>query len=173
MIGHVLKSFQFYGYAVIQLLIEPRLFFTELSRQATWMKSLGFCIICSIFYVAAGLLAGSYPNPVAMGGIFLLNSMGIMLISAGLSYLVMVKTLGRICAFEMILSVHSFSTGVLLLASWMPFFLWFTEPWKWWLVYTGYKNTCGFQTKPAFLILLATMGFQIILWILFYPVLFK
>lgn len=163
MVGRVLKSCQFYGYAVIQILIEPRRFFTELSNNTTGLKSLGFCLLCSIFYVAASLLTGIYPNPVKMGFIFFLNSVGMVFLSAALSYMIMVMTLGKKVGFDLFFSIHAFASGVVLLASWMSFFLWFTEPWKWWLVYTGFKNTCGFSWKPALLILLVTMVVQFFL----------
>ena len=163
MVGRVLKACQFYGYAVIQILIEPGRFFTELSNNTTFKKSLGFCVICSSFYVAASLLTGPYLNPVKMGVIFFLNSIGMVFLSAGLSYMIMVMSLGKKSSFSLIFSVYAFSSGMILLVSWMSFFLWFTEPWKWWLIYTGFKNTCRFSWKPAVLILLVTMVVQFFL----------
>ncbi|MBU0973528.1 MAG: hypothetical protein KKC20_23005 [Proteobacteria bacterium] len=160
MFEQVKQSFQFYGYAVIQILIEPRRFFTELSGKTTMIRSLGFCLLCSIFFVSASLLTGGYPNPVKMGLIFLFNSMGMVFISAGLSYMVMVMTLGRKVDFGMIFSVFAFSSGIVLLMSWMSFFFWFTEPWKWWLVYTGFKQSCNFSWKAALLNLVLTMTIQ-------------
>lgn len=156
----ILKAFQFYGYAVIQILIEPRQFFSELSTRSTLAKSLGFCVICSLFYVAASLLTGAYPAPVKMGAIFFFNSVGMVFIGSGLSYTVMVMTHGKNCNFGRVFSVHAFSSGVVLLVSWMSFFMWFTEPWKWWLVYTGFKNTCSLSWKQALMILSISMVVQ-------------
>ncbi len=160
MIEPILKSCQFYGYALIQILIEPRQFFTELSGKTTLGKSLGFCIICSLFFVSASLLTGGYPDPVKMGSIFFFNSLGMVFISSALSYMIMVMTLGKKAGFDRLFSVHAFSAGVTLLASWMSFFFWFAEPWKWWLVYTGFKKSCGFSNKSALTILVITMVVQ-------------
>ena len=157
MIGNVFKSCQFYGYAVIQVLIEPRRFFTELPENATMAKSLGFCVICSLFYTAASLLTGSYPSPFKMGGVFFLNSVSMVFIPAGLSYLIMVMIQGKKSRFALVFSVCAFSSGMTLLVSWMSLFLWFTEPWKWWLIYTGIKNTCKIPWKPALMILTLTI----------------
>ncbi len=160
MIGSIIKSWQFYGYAVIQLLIEPRRFFTDLPGNTTFLKSFGFCLICSLFFVLAGLLTGSYTDPVQMGGVFFINSMGMVFISAGLSFMIMVMTLGRKVGFSLIFSIYAFSSGIVLLISWMSFFFWFTEPWKWWLVFTGLKHAGRFSWKPALLVLILTMIIQ-------------
>lgn len=154
------KSCQFYGYALIQLLIEPRQFFSELPDRATLGKAFGFCVLCSLVFVSASLLTGGYSNPVKMGGIFFFNSVGMVFISSGLSYMIMVMTLGKRAGFNILFSIHAFSAGVTLIVSWMSFFFWFTEPWKWWLVYTGYKNTCNFSRKSALVILVITMVVQ-------------
>lgn len=160
MIETLFKTCQFYGYAVIQILIEPRRFFTELPKNETLAKSLGFCVICSLFYVTASLLTGIYPSPVRMGGIFFLNSVGMVFIPAGLSYMIMVITQKKKARFSLLFSVCAFSSGITLLVSWMSMFVWFTEPWKWWLIYTGLKNSCKLSSKPALLILVLTMIIQ-------------
>jgi len=163
MAGQIFKSCKFYGYAVIQILIEPRRFFTELPDNTKLLNSLGFCVICSLFFALAGLLTGSYPHPIKMGMIFFFSSIFMVFISTGLSYMIMVMTIGKQSSFEQLFNVYAFSSGMVLLVSWMSFFLWFTEPWKWWLVYTGFKNTCQFSWKPAFLILLVTIVGQFFL----------
>ena len=90
MIGQIFKSCQFYGYALIQILIEPRQFFRELAGKTTLGKSLGFCVICGLFFVSASLLTGGYVDPVKMGVIFFFNSLGMVFLSSGLSYMIMV-----------------------------------------------------------------------------------
>lgn len=157
MSGNILKSCQFYGYAVIQILIEPRRFFAELSDNATLLKSLGFCVICSLFYVTASMLTGTYTSPIKMGGVFFLNSVGMVFIPAGLSYIIIVMTQKKKSKFSLLFSVCAFSSGITLLLSWMSMFLWFTEPWKWWLIYTGLKNSCKIPWKSALVILMLTM----------------
>jgi hypothetical protein len=160
MVGHLFKACKFYGYAVIQILIEPRQFFSELPGTTTLLKSLGFCVICSIFYVISSLLTGAHLNPVNMGAVLFLNNLGMICISATLGYIIMVITVGKKVRFNLLFSVNAFSSGVVLLFSWVSVFMWFTEPWKWWLVYTGFKNSCGFSWKSALLILILTMIVQ-------------
>ncbi len=163
MVEQLLKSFRLYVYAVVKLLIDPKLFFTQLANNATFLNSFGFCFICSLFFTAANLLTGEYAKPINMGFIFFFNSISTIFISSGLSYIVMVMFFGKRASFELIFNIYAFSSGIVFLISWMSFFLWFTEPWKWWLVYTGLRNSCKFQWKSALLILLSTVIVQFFL----------
>ncbi len=173
MIRKILETFQFYGYALIQILIEPKRFFTELPENASIIKSLGFCVLCSIFYTGASLLIGSDIDAVAMGSVFFFGSVGMTFVSACVSYTVMSLTIGRKTGFEMIFSVHAFSSGIILLVSWVSFFFWVTEPWKWWLVYTGFRNAGRLSWKPAVVILLMTLAVNTGMAFYLFPVFFR
>lgn len=158
MLESTLKVCKFYSYSLIQLLIEPGEFFKELAEKTTLRRAAGFMVICSVFFAVASLLTGYYSRPVwIMLGIFFINAAGMVAISSVIGYLVMVMIVGKSISFSIIFSVYAFSSGVTLLISWLPFFLWFSEPWKWWMIYTGLKNTCKFTLKQAFLILLISM----------------
>ncbi|MBT3487979.1 MAG: hypothetical protein HOG03_22155 [Desulfobacula sp.] len=164
MLESLLKAWQFYSYSLIQLLIEPGQFFKELAGETTLKRSFGFIAICSIFFAVASLLTGAYSKPVwIMAFIFFINAIGIMIISSVLGYLAMVIIIGKSISFPVIFSVYAFSSGLTLLISWLPFFLWISEPWKWWLIYTGFKNTCKFTWQQALLILLLSITIQFFL----------
>ncbi|MCD4722866.1 MAG: YIP1 family protein [Desulfobacula sp.] len=164
MLESTLKSWRFYSYSLIQLLIEPGLFFKELAEKTTLRRTLGFMVICCGFFAGASLLTGAYSKPVwIMAIIFFVNAAGMIIISSLLGYTAMVLIFGKRSAFSIIFSLYAFSSGVTLFMSWLPFLLWFTEPWKWWLIYTGFKNTCGFTWKQAVVILLVSMPVQFFL----------
>jgi len=164
MLRGALKAWQFYSYSLIQLLIEPGLFFKEFSEKTTLRKTLGFMLICCAFFSGASLLTGSYSRPVwIMAIIFFVNAAGIIVLSSILGYTTMVMILGKRFPFSVIFSLYVFSSGVTLFISWLPFLLWFTEPWKWWLLYTGFKNTCKLTWKQALLILAVSMTIQFFL----------
>ncbi|MCK5164304.1 MAG: hypothetical protein KAQ72_11325 [Desulfobacula sp.] len=164
MLESTLKSCQFYSYSLIQLLIEPGHFFRELGEKTTVRKALGFMVICSVFFAIASLLTGAYSKPVwIMAIIFFVNASGMILVSSFIGYTAMVLIMGKRISFSIVFSIYAFSSGVTLFMSWLPFFLWFTEPWKWWLIYTGFKNTCGFTWKQALVILVVSMTVQFFL----------
>lgn len=172
MAGKRLNTFQFYGYALIQILIEPKRFFTELPDHASIWKSLGFCVLCGIFYTGASLLTGNYPDPADMGSVFFLSSVGTAIVSAGVSYAAMAVSIGRKINFKLIFSIHSFSSGFILLISWASFFFWFTELWKWWLIYTGFRNAGRLSWKTTGLILVMTLPVHFFLSFYLYAVFF-
>ena len=160
----ILKALQFYAYSLIQLLIEPGLFFRELPQKTTAKRAIGFMVICSIFFAVASLLTGAYDRSVfQMAVIFFANAAGMIVISSVSGYTVMVMILKNRASFLIVFSLYAFSSGVTLFLSWLPFLLWFTEPWKWWLIYTGFRNTCNFTWKQAFITLSVSMAVQFFL----------
>ncbi len=160
MVESIKKSFQFYGVAVIQILIEPRRFFVELSTHTTLVKSLGFCLICTVFYATASLLTDSYSHSAQKGFVFFSAGVGVVLISAGFSYLILTLAGEEKLDFGQFFSVHGYSSGVVLLVYWMPVFIWVAEPWRWWLLYTGFRKTCRLSTKLSLMVLAATVSAQ-------------
>ena len=60
MLESTLKSGQFYAYSMIQLLIEPGLFFKELSGRTSLGRALGFMVICSSFFAIASLFLSNF-----------------------------------------------------------------------------------------------------------------
>jgi len=156
-----IKNCQFYAYAIVQLLIEPGQFFKELPKKTTVKITLGFMLLSSVFYAAASLLTGAYEQPVwIMGIIFFMNALGTVFISAIIGYVTMMMLAGRKEPFPGVLSVYAFAAGITLFLSWLPFMLWFTEPWRWWLLYTGFKNSCGVTGKQAFWIVCISLVLQ-------------
>ncbi len=164
MVASTLKNWRFYSYSLIQLLIEPGQFFKELPGKITIRKAIGFMVICSVFFSVASLLTGQYSRSFwIMAIIYFVNATGMIILSSLLGYAGMVMILGKRTSFLMIFSVCVFSSGVTLFVSWLPFLLWFSEPWKWWLIYTGFKNACRFKWKEALLILVISVLVQFFL----------
>ena len=46
----------------------------------------------------------------------------------------------------------------MLLVSWLPFFVWLTEPWKWWLIGRGMTQALGFRWTQALLIIVISFS---------------
>ena len=94
--------------------------------------------------------------------------MGMVFIAAGIGYMVMTMIMGRRVTFVRFFSIYALSAGVTLLASWLPFFIWLTEPWKWWLIGTGMIKCCGFRLFQVLVIIGVSMGVMFLLfwWVL-------
>lgn len=157
-------TLRFYFRTLTRMLKEPGRFFGELPWGVGMKQSMGFLSVSSLFFAGASLVSNTPVNPLFMGGIFFINAMGMVFIAAGLGYMVINMTMRKRVTFGRFFTVYALSSGVTLLASWMPFFIWLTEPWKWWLIGTGMVKCCGFRPGHAVLVI----GVSICIMFLFF-----
>lgn len=161
-----LSALKFYNQGVIRLLIEPGLFFADLPGVHTLGRALGFTALCAGFYAGAGLLTGPGPQSAAvMALIYFINAAGMVLISAVTGFCTMVMICGKKQEFSLVFGLYAYASGITMLISWLPFMLWFTESWKYWLVYTGFRQSCGLSKARAITLLLISVPVQ---WCLIY-----
>ncbi len=109
-------------------------------------------------------MGSSHPKLAIIAGIFFINAIGMPLVAAGLGYMVMTLMMGRQVGFARFFSVYALSSGVTLLVSWVPFFLVFSEPWKWYLIASGMVGGFGFKWVQVLLII----GLSVGIWLLFF-----
>ena len=161
-----LSALKFYSQGVIRLLIEPVLFFEQYPAVHTLGRALGFTALCAGFYAGAGLLTGPGPqSPVVMALIYFINAAGMVFISSVTGFCTMVMISGKKQTFSLVFGLYAYASGITMLLSWLPFMLWFTEPWKYWLVYTGFRQSCGLSKARAITVLLISVPVQ---WCLIY-----
>jgi len=147
-------SMGFYLRTVTRLLSEPKKFFGDCAGETTFNQSLCFLVVSSLFFTAASLMSNMYIRPFMMGAIFFVNAVGMAFIAAALGFVVMTMLMGR----------NAFASGITLLASWVPFLMYLTEPWKWWLIGTGMTRGCGFRLSQALVIIGVSMGVMFLLF---------
>jgi len=156
-------NFGFYFHALTRAVREPRRFFSDLPPDIGLKQPLGFLLVSCLFFTIASMARNMTSNPV-VGCILFINAVGMVFISAGLGYMLMVIFMRKKVPFSLFFNIYAFSSGVTLLASWVPFFVWLTEPWKWWLIGTGMVWSLGFKRSQALLI----VGLSVILIVLFF-----
>jgi Yip1 domain len=157
-------SFRFYCLTLAKMVAEPRHFFSEFPADPGFMKPLCFLIVSSLVFTGAMVVIGLPRMHLYVGGIFFINAVGMVLIASGLGYMVMTLFLGRAVTYKRFFSIYAFSAGTTLLAAWIPFSIWFTEPWKWWLVGTGMSRSCGFKRWQIVMII----GLSLVMMFLFF-----
>jgi hypothetical protein len=157
-------SFRFYFHTLNKILGEPRSFFSELPFDSGVIKPLGFLVVSSIFFTGASVVSGMPTNPFFVGSIIFVNAVGMAIIASGLGFMVMVMLMGRSVTFKKLFGIYAFSSGITLLAAWIPFFIWFTEPWKWWLIGTGMARSCGFKGRQIIMIIGLSIGIMTLLF---------
>ena len=146
------------------MIAEPRCFFSDLPVDSGFIKPLGFLIVSSIFFTGASVVSRMPANPLYLGSIFFINAVGMVLIASGLGYMVMVMFFGSSVTFKRVFSIYAFSSGITLLAAWIPLFIWIAEPWKWWLIGTGMARSCGFRSRQIIIIIGLSLGIMILLF---------
>ncbi len=151
-------TFRFYFQVITKLLREPRKFYGKLPVDIGLKRSLGVLLVSSVIFSGASLVSRMPPNPMLWGGVFFINALGMAVIAAGIGFMVMIMTMGKQVTFTRFFSIYALSAGITLLASWIPFFIWITEPWKWWLIGTGMTRGFGFRRTQAGLIIGVSIG---------------
>ncbi len=78
-------------------------------------------VVSSLLFAGASLMTTMPSNPVFLRSVFFVDSVGMAFISALSGYLVMVMFMSESVSFHPLFSVYALSSGVTLLASWVPF----------------------------------------------------
>ncbi len=150
-------SIKYYFHVLSRMIGDPKTFFSELSPDTGMKSPLIFLTISALIFTLSSLM-NDPPNPALAAGILLLNAMGMVFVASGLGYMVIMITLGKRIAFHRVFAIYAFSSGVTLLASWMPYFLIITEPWKWWLICTGMTRHLSMSWKQTLSVVLLSVG---------------
>ena len=153
----------FYFQALTRILGSPGQFFEELPQDTGYRRPFGFLLISSLFFVGASLTQ-AHDKPWFMAAILFLNALGMTFITAGVGFMVMGMIRGRRIPFPRIFAVCAYSSGVTMFASWIPLFVWITEPWKWILISIGMVRACALSWKQTILV----MGISIFVIVLFF-----
>jgi hypothetical protein len=161
----------FYVQTLTGILGSPMRFFGELPEETGFRKPFGFLLTSSLFFTGASLTC-IYDRHVLMAGILLINAIAMPFVTAATAFLVMTMTMIKRVSFTRLFAVFAFASGVTMLASWIPLFVWITEPWKWLLIAMGMVKACGLGWMQAILI----VGCSIFIVLLFFwslaPVIF-
>jgi hypothetical protein len=156
-------SMGFYFQAFIRMLGAPGEFFSQFPEKVGFQQPLGFLILSSLFFTGASLTC-LRESHVVMAGILLMNAVSMTFVAACTGFFVMAMTIGKRTTFVKFFAVYAFSAGVTMLASWIPLFVWLTEPWKWLLIAMGMVKGCGLRWSQALLII----GLSIFVVVLFF-----
>lgn len=151
-------SAKFYFNVLAGIIKEPRRFFRRMSQDMNILQPLGFIVVSGVLFSIACSVSDRPDNRFIWGSVCFLNAVGMVVLSSCFGYLIMTMMVGKRATFKTFFSVFSFASGATLLVSWMPFFLWITELWKWWLVGTGMTQACGLSHRQAWIIIGLTIA---------------
>jgi len=163
-------TFRNYYFSVqTRMLKDPRRVFSEHLPQQGVKRSLGVLLTSGITYSLACMLI-SRPEAYFVHGIVLLvNALGMVFIAAAIGYGLIGMITGRWVPFPRLLSIYALSSGITLLVAWLPFSLWFTEPWKWWLIGAGLTGSFAIKRSQALVIIIGSIVILTLLFGAFLP----
>ena len=141
-----------YFQQMVKILSGPVRFFAEYPRETRMLQPFLFLLISSIFFTGASLTTHVYQNPFLTAGVFMVNSLGMPFLMTFTIFFMMFVTGAEKIRFTQIFAVCAFSWGVTMMVSWIPKFIWFTEPWKWLLIMTGMVKTCRLRWFHALIV---------------------
>ncbi len=137
-----------YFQTIIALITSPRLFFTELSQETGYKRSLFFLGISGIFWAS---LRYTYFSDHSFFQAFTLviNALGMPFVLAAFTFMIMGLFFGRLTTYQHLTVVYAYATGVTMMLSWLPATEIFTEPWRFMLVAVGLVHWCSFRWTQA------------------------
>jgi len=136
---------------------EPGQFFSDISNAMSFTQALGCLVISCLFFTGASLTQIHETN-ILIAGILFLNAVAMPVIAACVTFVVINISFFKSVTFVRLLSVYSYAASVTLLLSWIPLFIWLTEPWKWVLVYKGLTRGCGLKRVKTIFVIVITVS---------------
>jgi hypothetical protein len=149
------RGFQFgqYFHLISRVLLNPRAFFAETGEGESWSKPFWTLMVSGGIFSVASVISGMPSNPVFMGMVHWFNAVAMVLIASGLGY-GMAKVLKiESLAYPKVFGVYAYASSAVLVLAWMPFMLWITEIWRWWLIGCGLTTGFGIPVKKAVVII--------------------
>lgn len=115
-------------------------------------------LLGSFLYAVAGSLPALGRGELLPGAILLANALGMTLLSAAVTWLVVRALPFPPLGFGAVLKVFGLASAPVLLVAWVPGAFLFTEPWKWTLVALGLAHGLGIPQRRAVGIVLTAAG---------------
>ena len=151
----------------MQLIKAPKAFFGAYDQQLRQLSPVLFLAVSSVISALSAMLLGSHSGNLIKGAILLVNGFGMASLAAVFAYMALVPVAGRGISFGRLFGVFAHSSGVVLLFSWIPALVLITEPWRWWLIWTGMRRGCGLTRGQAAIVLALSFTMIVMLfWIL-------
>lgn len=125
-----------------RMLVSPGQFFAEELDSVDLSRAFGFLFLSSLFFTLAGLSL-LRQNLLSLSILNFLNAVIMPFMSAAVGYVFIKWLSGQEIFFKRLVAVYALSSGLMMLISWIPLFVWITEPWKWFLIWSGLVKGCG------------------------------
>lgn len=145
---------------------EPGNFYASKTGERSIRKPMGILVLSSLFFTAASVISAMPRNPLIIAVILFVNTVVMVFVTSGIGY-VAIALMRRTVSYKEVFGVYAYASGAVLTLSWMPFMIWITEPWRWWLIGCGLMNKCGLGLKTTLsVIFLSLIILLLVFWLI-------
>ena len=151
-----------------KIMKDPRVFFSENASETSWIRPATVLLMSSTFFALASAVMGMPDSTWLMALILFVNAVGMVFITSGLGYMVSILSRKSVMSYQKIFGIYAYASGAILVIAWMPFMLWISEIWRWWLIGVGLVNGGGLNKRDSFFIIsLSLLMLITFFWTLF------
>ena len=153
------QKFRWTGYFGIlsKIVKDPKSFYRENANETSVVNPIFVLVISGLVFTIASAVMAMPNSTVLMILILFVNAVGMVLVTSGLGFMVMMITQKNKVPYRKILSIYAYASGAVLIIAWMPFMLWIAEIWRWWLIGNGLMAGCGYKLKESLIIIFLSL----------------
>ncbi|MDY0361460.1 MAG: YIP1 family protein [Desulforegulaceae bacterium] len=146
----------------------PGIFFENLPKNSSLKPPFYFlCISCFLSALLFIFSTSASEYKTLTGSIYFINAVGMTLIAAFFAFSAIVFISPGNADYRKCFSIFAYSAGTTIIGAGIPFFLWFAEVWKWWLIGKGLKKNIKLTTIQTILVIGLSIGSILVLFSLF------
>ena len=161
-------SFAVYFQIISEITRQPKVFFQNKLIGKSWKTPLYVLMISGLIFSIASVVASMSKTPIMMGLVYFANGVGMVFITSGMGYALSRLFMKTKVSYQRIFAIYAYASGAVLILSWLPYMIWITEPFRWWMIGCGLVKNIGFTIKGALTIILLSISIilSVVKWIL-------
>ncbi|MDY0131793.1 MAG: YIP1 family protein [Desulforegulaceae bacterium] len=146
----------------------PGAFFENLPKNISLKPPFYFLCISCFFSAIVFIFSTSVADYIAItGSIYFINAVGMTLIAAFFAFTAILVITPDNADYKKCFSIFAYSAGTTIIGAGIPFFLWFAEVWKWWLIGKGLKTNIKLTNIQTLIVIAVSIGSVLFLFSLF------
>lgn len=151
------------------LLSSPIRFFSDVPAAETYKRAGTYLMVSAIFYTVASY-AYFFNQSLTVGAIILVNALAMPFVTGFLAYIFSTMFYGKKISMPRMFSIFAYSSGVVMIISWIPALVWVTEPWRGLLCLVGLVKAGELKWHQAIIVMGCTIISLLVLIWSFLPV---
>ena len=150
-------GFATYVHIISDITLQPKVFFQNKLLFKSWKTPLSVLMISGLIFSISSVVASMSKTPLMMGLVYFTNAVGMVFITSGMGYVLLRLFMKTKVSYQRVFAIYAYASSAVLILSWLPYMIWVTEPWRWWMIGCGLVKNFGFTIKGALAIVLLSI----------------